>query len=162
MGFLLYLSCTIFNAEPARFTTPAVSFAASQDGPLEARDAASVAPCVAPQKGHALKRLQRSISFLNSARRVFTCNTGAPGMSVALARGDAGTHLSLRAAEAAQVLPPLIFGHHDVRTRLAHALQDGDDVLEIPHVEDRQLEANVACVRLLSPAWWRLRRRRAP
>jgi hypothetical protein len=72
------------------------------------------------------------------------------------------THLSLRAAEAAQVLPPLVFGHHDVRTRFAHALQDGDDVLEVPDVEDRQLEANVACERLLSPAWWRLRRRRAP
>ena len=41
MGFLLYLSCTIFNAEPARFTTPATSFAARHDGPLEAHVAAT-------------------------------------------------------------------------------------------------------------------------
>ena len=57
----------------------------------------------------------------------------------------AGANLRVRVPEAAQVRPPLVLGHHDASTCLAHALQDGHDVFEVADVKDGQLQADVAC-----------------
>lgn len=49
------------------------------------------APLAAPQKGHCFHRLQRSITFLSSARRVFTSVRGLRRRRRSGGRSSSGT-----------------------------------------------------------------------